>query len=148
MNTLVQLVYASRMVGGLQLQQLDDILQVSRRNNEKRGITGALCYCDRGFLQCLEGPSQAVNELYGNIVRDPRHADVTLLSYGEIGQRSFARWAMAYVRADDIDNQIVLKYSPQTPLDPFALLARQALGLLVDMTVQREAALAKQAAGV
>jgi len=62
-------------------------------------ITGVLCVCQGGnvFLQALEGGRDAVNALYGRIVQDPRHRDVTLLDYAEIDERRFAGWRMGSV---------------------------------------------------
>ena len=143
MKTMVQLIYASRMVGGLEHKDIDDIIQTSRSKNEKRGVTGALCYSPRGFLQCLEGPSDVINELYANIIRDDRHVDVTLLSYSDIHQRSFAKWAMAYVRADEVDGMILRKFCALRTFDPLAMTAQQALGFLAEIAAQREALLAE-----
>jgi len=138
MKTMVRLVYASRMASGVAHHELNDIMQTSRKNNEERGITGALCYAPLGFLQCLEGPSDAINELYGNIIRDDRHVDVTLLAYSDIHQRRFAKWAMAYIRADEVDNLILRKYCAECTFDPFAMSAEQALGFLAEIAVERE----------
>ena len=146
MKTMVRLIYASRMVGGLEHKELDDIMQTSRRKNEKRGVTGALCYSARGFLQCLEGPSDVINELYGQIIRDDRHVDVTLLAYSDIHQRSFAKWAMAYIRADELDGMILRKYCAHRTFEPFAMSAQQALGFLTEIAAEREASLGKQSA--
>lgn len=143
MKTMVMLIYASRMASGVVHHELDDIMQTSRKNNEKRGITGALCYSALGFLQCLEGPSDAINDLYGSIVRDDRHVDVTLLAYSDIHQRRFAKWAMAYMRADEVDNLILRKYCAECTFDPFAMSAEQALGFLAEIAVEREASRAK-----
>jgi hypothetical protein len=144
MKTMVQLIYASHMASGLGHEELDDIMQTSRSKNEKRGVTGALCYSARGFLQCLEGPSDVVNELYGHIIRDDRHVDVTLLAYSDIHRRSFAKWAMAYIRADEVDSMILRKYCTQRAFDPFAMSAQQALGFLAEIATEREALLEKR----
>ncbi len=143
MKTMVRLVYASRMASGVVHDDLSDILQTSRRNNEKQGITGALCYSAVGFLQCLEGSSDVINKLYGSIIRDARHVDVTLLAYCDIHQRIFAKWAMAYIRADEVESLILRKYSAQCTFDPFAMSAEQALGFLAEIAVEREASLTK-----
>jgi len=143
MKTMVRLIYASRMASGVVHDDLNDILQTSRKKNEKQGITGALCYSPMGFLQCLEGSSDIINELYGSILRDDRHVDVTLLSYSEIDQRSFAKWAMAYVRADEVDSFILRKYCAQCTFEPFAMNAQQALGFLIETAAERETHLAK-----
>ena len=39
----------------------------------------------------LEGGRNAVSALYNRISQDPRHHDVALLSYEEIGERSFSQ---------------------------------------------------------
>ena len=139
MKTMVSLVYASRMASAVVHDDLTNILEASCRNNEKRGITGALCYAATGFLQCLEGPSDVINELYGSIIRDTRHVDVTLLAYSHIHQRTFAKWAMAYIRADEVDNLILRKYCAQCTFDPFAMSPEQASGFLAEVAVEREA---------
>lgn len=143
MKTMVRLLYTSRMAGGVVRDDLSDIVQTSRKNNEKQGITGALCYSTLFFLQCLEGPSDVINELYGSIIRDARHVDVTLLAYSDIHQRIFAKWAMAYIRANEVESLILRKYSAQCTFDPFAMSAEQALGFLAEIAAEREASLTK-----
>ncbi len=143
MKSMVRLIYASRMAAGLGHKELDEMIQTSRRKNEKRAVTGALCYSARGFLQCLEGPSDVINDLYGHIIRDKRHSEVTLLEYTDIHQRSFAKWAMAYIGADDVDAAVLRKYCAQTMFDPFAMTAQQALGFLADISAERELLMAK-----
>ena len=83
---LVSLLYASRTESEIDEALVNSILEHSRTYNLEHGITGILCAYSPGnvFLQLLEGSRTAVNQLYGNIVRDPRHTDVTVLHYGEI----------------------------------------------------------------
>ena len=56
-----------------------------------------LCFSGGIFLQVLEGGRSQVSALYNRISADPRHRDVVLLSYDEIGERSFAGWSMGQV---------------------------------------------------
>lgn len=141
---VVQLVYASRMSRKCGPRELENILRVSRRNNQAMGITGVLCYSPRGFLQCLEGPPEAVNELYRRIVRDDRNKDVTLISYGPANRRAFVRWSMACVRSDEADAALLEKRGVKGELDPYAVGPRQALGLLADIARERAAFLEAQ----
>ncbi len=143
-NSLVRLIYVSRMSRACGPKDLEDILAVSRRNNVDRGITGALCYSGRGFLQCLEGPRDAVNVLYGLILTDTRNSRVTLLSYGPIEERAFGQWSMAYVRSDQVDRLILANYGLSPQFDPYQLNAQQALGLLRDTARERALFLARQ----
>ena len=63
----------------------------------------------------------AVSALYNRIAQDPRHHDVALLSYEEIGERSFSSWSMGQVNMSRLNPALVLKYSEGTVLDPYAV---------------------------
>ena len=69
-----QVIYISRPTHFDHLV-VDDILTKSRAKNPAAGITGNLIYHADLFLQLLEGPQSAVNELYEKILADNRHAD-------------------------------------------------------------------------
>ena len=88
---LTRLLYASRAIAPIDDAFLKSIFERSRSHNLEYGITGVLCVYQGGnvFLQALEGARTAVNSLYGSIVRDPRHHDITLLDYAEINERPF-----------------------------------------------------------
>ena len=73
---------------------VDDILTKSRAKNPAAGITGNLIYHADLFLQLLEGPHPAVNELYEKILADNRHADIVKLRDASFNRRLFASWAM------------------------------------------------------
>ena len=141
---IVRLTYASRLKKPLSHAVLEKIMAVSRRNNKKLGITGALSSSPRGFLQIFEGPAEAVNELYNRIVRDPRHADVTLLEYVKVPFREFENWSMAYVRTDEIAQALLHKYSTHHVFDPFTMGPMQARVFLLAITELRAHYLAKQ----
>ena len=145
---IVRLTYASRLKKPLKHDVLEKIMAVSRRNNRKLGVTGALCHSPRGFLQILEGPAAAVNELYNRIVRDPRHADVTLLEYVKVPYREFENWSMAYVRTDEIAQALLHKYSTHRVFDPFTMGPMQARVFLLAITELRAHFLAKQHAKI
>ena len=141
---IVRLIYASRLKKKLDHAAVEKIADVSRRNNKKLGVTGALCSSPRGFLQILEGPPEAVNELYNRIVRDPRHADVSLLEYVKVPFREFENWSMAYVRTDEIAQALLHKYSTHRTFDPFTMGPMQARVFLLAITELRAHYLAKQ----
>ncbi len=140
----VRLIYVSRIAKGCGPKDIEDILDISRKNNKQAGVTGALCYTARGFLQCLEGSPAAVNMLYRRIVQDPRNKEVTLISYHAAQERVFGKWSMAYIRADAVDQRTLKKHGIPGALDPFALDAQQALGLLRDIAAERASFLARQ----
>jgi hypothetical protein len=131
---LVRLIYASRSTGPITDQVVDDVLARSRDNNSSAGITGVLCVCDDNvFVQVLEGGRDVVNRLYGRLIRDTRHTDVTLLEYAEIAERSFTNWRMGRVDLNRINAGMLLKYSETPRLDPFQLPGRVAIAVLQDL---------------
>jgi len=133
---LVRLLYASRSATEIDEPLIASILEQSRKYNLEHGITGILCTSTPGnvFLQLLEGGRFAVNALYGNIVRDPRHCDVTLLDYAEITERRFAGWRMGRVNLNRINQGTILRFSESAVLDPFTMSGPTALALLDELT--------------
>lgn len=97
---LYQLVYVSRSVieGDEQSyrEQIDGILKVSRENNERDEITGALLCNRRYFAQVLEGAQEAVQDAYERIQCDERHEQTTVLRFRPVPRRDFGEWTMAY----------------------------------------------------
>ena len=85
------------------------------------------------FLQVLEGGRDAVNALYGDIVRDPRHRDVEVLHFEEVTERRFAGWTMGQVNLAKVNPSIVLKYSEKPVLDPYAVSGRVSMALLEEL---------------
>lgn len=58
-------LYASeaQLRPGAEAQDLDEIVQSSRKKNGKHGITGALLYAGGRFCQMVEGPIEAVGQI-------------------------------------------------------------------------------------
>lgn len=91
-----RIVYISTARKELGRAELDRIVVTSRRNNELVGVTGLLVSGGRRFLQTLEGPEEAVEQVFQRIEQDPRHFAVVILSRSPIDQRSFGSWAMGH----------------------------------------------------
>jgi hypothetical protein len=132
---LTRLLYASRAIETIDDAFLKSILESSRSHNQENGITGVLCVYQGGnvFLQAIEGSRSAVNALYANILRDPRHRDVTLLDYAEIDERRFSGWRMGSVDLGKVNLSRILRYSEMPVLDPFSMTGRAALALLEEL---------------
>ncbi len=143
--SIVRLIYVSRMTEACDTVALHKILEISREKNVQNDITGILCYDPQYFLQCLEGPQAAVNELYANIARDDRHARVTLLEYRDAEQRHFGDWSMAFLAPADMDPATVRKFSESGKFDPYRLTSDRALAFLTETAAQKRDLLASQA---
>ena len=100
-----RLIYCSRnRIDGPEQQiaaEIEKILLTSRRNNEKRNITGALLFNGLAFAQVLEGPRSSVEVVYATICEDSRNSHNVLLETSGIAKRDFARWSMAYSGPDN-----------------------------------------------
>ena len=130
---LVRLMYASRAVSAVDQEALLAILRQCKSGNPEHGITGVLCYSDGIFLQVLEGGRSAVNALYNRIVADPRHTQVELMSYAEIGERRFAGWSMGQVNMARLNRALLLKYSATPTLDPFSVSGDVSMALFEEL---------------
>lgn len=132
---LVRLLYASRVTDQIDDALMNAIFERSRTHNLEHGITGILCTYPEGgvFLQALEGARGPVNTLYGDILRDQRHRDVTLLHYTEIEERRFASWRMGSVDLKKVNLSTILRFSEKAVLDPFSMTGAGALALLEEL---------------
>ena len=141
---LVQLIYCSRVVTGVHGTAITSIVDVSRFNNARDGVTGALCFNANFFLQCLEGERSAVNETYHRILRDPRHERALLLRYEEVSKRQFGDWSMGYLSSQAMAPDLLLQYGSNDRFDPEQLGADAALEFLLALKARairlREAA--------
>ena len=129
---LVRLLYASR-AADQSAAATEAILAQSRSHNPGCGITGILCYGGGIFLQALEGGRTQVSELYGHIQKDIRHKDVVLLHYEEIDERRFGGWTMGQVNVAKLNTSVLLKYSENPELDPYAVSGKVSLALLEEL---------------
>ncbi len=130
---LVRLMYASRAAQSVAHDELVSILRKSKANNPPLGVTGVLCFSSGIFLQVLEGGRSKVSALYNRIAADPRHHDVCLLSFEEIGARRFEGWAMGQVNLHRLNPAQVIKYSETTALDPFSLPGSASMELFNEL---------------
>jgi hypothetical protein len=90
------MVYNSYTIGHIEEKDLDEILNQSRVNNKKLGITGLLLFVEDKFIQVLEGERQVVKDLYKIIQNDTRHRNVNKLIEGNIENRNYPDWSMAF----------------------------------------------------
>ena len=130
---LVRLLYASRAVPAIDHEELVTILRQSKTHNPSVGVTGVLCFSGGIFLQVLEGGRSAVNRLYNRIAADPRHTEVEVLLYEEIGERRFASWSMGQANMSRLNPSLLLKYSATATLDPYSVSGKVSLALFEEL---------------
>ncbi len=91
---MLRLIYFSTARLGLDPADLENILSHAVASNVARGVTGILLYNGQNFLQVLEGPRQAVEELYARIGQDGRHTGVALIKTEDVSTLSYPEWGM------------------------------------------------------
>ncbi|MBM6593743.1 BLUF domain-containing protein [Microvirga pudoricolor] len=100
-----RLIYRSQMtIEGSPREVAEEIRRIltwSREWNHRAGISGALLFDLHRFAQVLEGPPEAVKNLYGHIACDSRHRHITLLHHGPVASRHFDTWSMGFARTND-----------------------------------------------
>ena len=136
-----QIAYISLSSTPLSPNLLGDIIDVSRRNNRRRGITSVLMYHDRLFFQVLEGSEEAVRCVYyEHILKDPRHSALSLVWDGMVDTRSFPHWTMEYAGPDKFGkhNPCVLPPSPPMEAVKSANCARNSVALELAKVVFRD----------
>lgn len=87
-------------------EQTEQILAGARRRNQQSGVTGALLFTGGHFAQILEGSEAALASTMTAVEADTRHEAVTRLLEGELDQRRFAGWDMAYLELPGADELI------------------------------------------
>lgn len=97
------IVYASSAAPNLTVGDLEHILSDARRFNAEQGVTGVLLHHDDSFMQCFEGPSQAVAAVYARIRRSRQHTGIVEMLDEPIAQRSFEGFDMGSARASASD---------------------------------------------
>jgi len=98
---MIQVTYVSRTREPMGAEQLLDLLMQCRENNQQQDITGMLLYGNGTFLQVLEGDDSVIDELVAQILEDPRHADIEVLSRESLDQRDYAEWSMGFDLVSD-----------------------------------------------
>ena len=91
---IASLLYTSTAAANIDSGDVFAIIEASARRNPSRGVTGFLIYDGRAFLQYVEGPQDALDDLLGQLAEDRRHGDVRILHRAESGTRLFPKWAM------------------------------------------------------
>ena len=99
---LKQVIYVSEKTDSSD-SSLTKIFDISEKNNPEKGISGCLLIGSNSYLQFLEGPSLAVEELYSKIKIDIRHTDVKKLHDQNSKDKLFSSWSMKFAPFNNIE---------------------------------------------
>ena len=99
---LKQVIYVSEKTD-TSSDSLTDIYDISQKNNSESGISGCLLIGSNSYLQLLEGPVSAVENLYSKIKIDSRHKKVKKLFEQHIEEKLFSSWSMKFAPFNNIE---------------------------------------------
>lgn len=117
--------------------EISRIMYPSPRLDADQLCGGIFHVGNRYFLQCIEGPRQAVEELWQRTQNDVRHRNPELLIVEAIGERLFPKNTMSYVsmRGQLID---LLKRKGVEEFNPYRIDA-EMLAEFLEMWRQKQA---------
>ncbi len=93
---VLTLTYTSSARELFTIDELVELVEHTRRKNERLGVSGLLLYSGGNVIQTLEGAPETVDSLFWTIADDPRHTDVRLLERRGRDDRAFATWSMGF----------------------------------------------------
>ncbi|UUR08938.1 BLUF domain-containing protein [Sphingomonas glaciei] len=92
------LTYTSLAALDLTDEQLRAIHDDAQSLNGIDGISGLLLFNGVHFLQWIEGPPEAVDDLVGRLRCDPRHSAIEVRDERIADERVFGGWSMKLMR--------------------------------------------------
>jgi hypothetical protein len=111
---MIRLLYLSQSKKNISAEHLDDILQVSQRNNPVIGITGVLIHGGGLFMQVLEGPEEVVLRKYVHILDDSRHDQSKMIYISRVKDRMFEKWSMGIIKSDMLEFQHITELNAKS----------------------------------
>jgi len=139
---MYRIIYKSRSVTPLNWDIVRSITSVSEKNNDFLGVTGVLLASRTHFLQVLEGNFEDVNTVFRRIVRDDRHAELSIVAFSIVDARLFDGWGMRGIGAFDfnvdIENELKVKYGEEDGGIYLPLEEWQALAMINDIKMMRD----------
>lgn len=139
---MYRLIYKSRSSVELNWEIVHSIAKASENSNADCGVTGVLLASRTHFLQVLEGNFEDVNAVFRNIVRDKRHAELSLISFSVVDSRLFDGWTMRGIGTFDlnksIETELMEKYGKEEGGIHFPLEEWQVLAMINDIKMTQD----------
>jgi hypothetical protein len=98
---LKRINYISSFVEDMSDHEIEELAKQAAKKNAENDITGVLMAKGGVFFQIIEGPEDNIDELFSNILKDPRHEKIITLGIqlGDL-KRLFPDWNMKEINLD------------------------------------------------
>ncbi|PIJ50953.1 diguanylate phosphodiesterase [Erwinia sp. OLTSP20] len=91
---LSTLIYRSHICDDVPLKEIEEMVALANKKNERCDVTGILLFNGTHFFQLLEGPESAVVAIYNRIYEDRRHHNIVELMRDYAPERRFGNSGM------------------------------------------------------
>lgn len=108
---LYELLYSSFSEREMDADALMSLLESARTKNERLNVTGLLLYCNREYMQLIEGEEEVIRSLWKSIQSDSRHYSTRVMYEGPIEKRGFAGWSMGFRNLSNVNMKALPGYS-------------------------------------
>jgi len=93
---LKTLCYVSNSNMNFTNKDLDQLFNITKKNNLKLNITGVLIFNNGNFLQIMEGDEKKISNLYLKISLDKKHSNLIKLIEKPITERMFEDYGTGF----------------------------------------------------
>ena len=94
------LAYQSTVSCPLAADSIDELLIDAMARNQALSVTGVLLFDGNRFFQYLEGPEEAIYQVFSRIEAATRHGNVVVQFDEAVSERYFRTWSMVCRRVD------------------------------------------------
>lgn len=103
-----RVTYISHFAKTITKEEINQIGEISVRNNQRDGLTGVLFTYKNIFYQIIEGPEDKLDARLEKILQDPRHTDIYILKVEKnIPERKYSNWAMNTVILEEAQEYLI-----------------------------------------
>jgi Sensors of blue-light using FAD. len=114
-------------------EQVKDILLACSRNTLASGLSGALVFNERYFVQIMEGDRALASRTILSVVSDPRHRNAVLVRAYPVGERRFLGWTVGYAGHTEAIDALYMRHGVMAGLDPTRMNAESIENLVADL---------------
>ena len=133
---LTRLVYYSQR-NPSEHMDVTALVETCKRNNARTNLTGFLHYNGDHFIQVVEGGRLEVSGLLLRIMRDPRHSNIIIMSFGDVRERMFPDHPMGLHQGMTAQTRkAFLRYFSTAQINPETVNVDNLLDALQDLSLE------------
>ena len=122
-SPMLRVAYVSNARFGLNQNDLESIMHISKLRNKLAGVTGVLLFNGVNFMQVLEGERAQTLNIYDRILRDARHSGIKTIVQEKINHFTYPAWGMKLKR-----------FSEPNPDTDYLKMEEEIANTLIDIT--------------